>query len=247
MGMLGNSDGLKKYMEHLNIGKAAYDNRVQPIADIGMDAYERMGQLMGISGNYDSAMEKFYNSPGIQYQQDMMQQATQRQLGAAGYNYSGNMLAELQNRSQNLASTQFNSYLGQLATVAQPGLTAQMNLADMDYNYNAQIGALKAEKSSSGWSWEGAIGGAVQGFATGGWWGAAAGAVAGGVGGSGGTDYGGAQARSNSSFFGASGYGNSGVNNTRSVLSGYMDEYSNTSTGGGNWNNWRDTSIFGEN
>lgn len=164
----------KQYYEE---GRQNYRNEIEPIATQGTQAYNEIGYLLGVSGTQGQqrqSLQNFYNTPGRQYEQDQMTEATQRQFSATGMNQSGNVLAALQDRSQNLASTQFNTYLSQLGSYAQPGLTAKQNLADMEWAYasamgNLELGAMNAEaqaysSQSSGGGLLGGIGGLIQGL-----------------------------------------------------------------------------------
>jgi hypothetical protein len=183
----GSDKGTKKAMYELQQGKQKYEKELRPIADIGMGGYREMQALLGLGGDVQGAQDRFMNAPGQQYSMQQMQQATQRQFAATGQSGSGNVLAALQERSQGLASQQFGQHMGYLTQLAQPGLTAKQNIADMEMGYAQQMGQLQIQKEASkggggGFDLMGAIGGGLAGFATGDWIGAAGGAIQGGTG-----------------------------------------------------------------
>ncbi len=171
----GGDSGADEYIAEITKGKEAYEQEIRPIADQGFRGYQEIGTLLGLSGDSadrEAAMGRFYDSPGIRYAQDQATQATQRQFAASGMTQSGNVLAALQERSMGLAGQQYNTYLGQLSSFAQPGLMAKQNLADMTYNYYGQLGQARMQeeqaKSGGGGGLGGMLGGALQGFGGGG-------------------------------------------------------------------------------
>lgn len=237
MGLFGgNTDtGAEELIKNLEMGKTAYQSYMNPISDFGTSGYRKLGNLLGVGSKTDIAAsyDQFYNSPGIQFAQEEAARATQRQMGAMGMGNSGNILAALQERSMGLAGQQFSGYLSQLGSFAQPGLQAAQNLADMSYNFYQQKGQAEAAQAaadaSGGFDLGSALGGAISGFATGGWGGAALGALGGG-------------ATGNSGFgsllggLGGGGSLNSGGSNMGGFTLGGMSDYSsamNYQSGGG--------------
>lgn len=108
----------------------------------GGQAFDLYNQaLMGGEGA-QAAFDTFRQGTGYQFLQDEMQQATQRQMGAAGMNKSGNVLAELQNRSAGLASQSFNDYMSQLMGSAQMGMGAAGQQAGMQSSLTQYLSGL---------------------------------------------------------------------------------------------------------
>lgn len=165
--------GFQRAKESLRTGKEASVAELRPLADLGFAGYQEIGALLGLGTGADreAAFDRFYTSPGIQFAQDEATRATQRQFAASGMTASGNVLAALQERSQNLASQQFGTYLGQLGAFAQPGLQAKQNIATTEYQFGRdygqlQIGEQQAKEQSRQFTL-GALGGALGAVTTG--------------------------------------------------------------------------------
>ena len=187
MGLFGGSDkaakGYQRAKESLQAGKEASVAELRPLADLGFAGYQEIGALLGLGTGADreAAFDRFYTSPGIQFAQDEATRATQRQFAASGMTASGNVLAALQERSQNLASQQFGTYLGQLGAFADPGLQAKQNIASTEYRFGQDYGQLQIgeaqAKASARFDPLGAIGGTLGSIVSGG-----SGSVLGGLG-----------------------------------------------------------------
>lgn len=165
--------GFQRAKRSLQEGKEASIAELRPLADLGFAGYQEIGALLGLGtgADRDAAFDRFYTSPGIQFAQDEATRATQRQFAASGMTASGNVLAALQERSQNLASQQFGGYLGQLGAFAAPGLQAKQNIATTEYQFGRdygqlQIGEQQAKEQSRQFNL-GALGGALGAITTG--------------------------------------------------------------------------------
>lgn len=107
-----------------------------PQVQLGQGAANMLGNIYGIggvggpagstpsgnspNGNYSA----FYNSPGYQFSLQQGQSAINRQAAASGSLYSSNTLAAQGNYVQGAASTQYNSYINQLLSMAGLGNAA---------------------------------------------------------------------------------------------------------------------------
>lgn len=166
--------GFKRAKQSLREGRDLAVAELQPIADLGFSGYQELGALLGLGTGADrqAAFDRFYTSPGIQFAQDEAARATSRQFAASGMTGSGNVLAALQQRSQDLASQQFGGYLSQLGAFAAPGLQAKQNIAQTQFQYGQQYGQLQIgesqAKAQAARSTIGAITGALTAAATGG-------------------------------------------------------------------------------
>lgn len=166
--------GFKRAKKSLQAGKDASIAELRPLADLGFQGYQEIGSLLGLGGaaEREAAFDRFYTSPGIQFAQDEAARATSRQFAASGMTGSGNVLAALQERSQNLASQQFGGYLSQLGAFAAPGLQAKQNIASTEYQFGRDFGQLQIgesqAKAQAARSTIGAITGGITAAATGG-------------------------------------------------------------------------------
>lgn len=177
MGIFSKASGVKGYQRakrSLTEGRDAFVSELRPLADLGFQGYKEIGSLLGLGTGADrsAAFDRFYSSPGIKFAQDEAARATSRQLGASGFGRSGNVLAALQERSQQLASQQFGGYISQLGAFAAPGLQAKQNIAQTQYRYGQDYGQLQIGESQAKAEAQrakiGAITGAITAAATGG-------------------------------------------------------------------------------
>lgn len=177
MGIFSKTAGVKGFSrakESLRRGKDESIAELRPLADLGFQGYQEIGSLLGLGTGADrqAAFDRFYTSPGIQFAQDEAARATSRQFAASGMTGSGNVLAALQERSQNLASQQFGGYLSQLGAFAAPGLQAKQNIAQTQYRFGQDYGQLQIgesqAKAQAARSTIGAVTGAITAAATGG-------------------------------------------------------------------------------
>lgn len=106
-----------------------------PQVQLGQGAANMLGGIYGIGGvtggtggtttgspqpNYAA----FYNSPGYQFALSQGQSQVDKQAAAGGNLYSSNTLAALGANQQGIASTQYNSYINQLLSMAGLGNAA---------------------------------------------------------------------------------------------------------------------------
>lgn len=90
---------------------------------LGQNASTMLEHLTGaIGGKPDYS--GFNNSPGYKFSLDQGTQAINKQAAASGGLYSSNTLAAQNNYAQGQASTQYNSYINQLLTMAGLGNAA---------------------------------------------------------------------------------------------------------------------------
>ena len=87
---------------------------------LGKQASGLLGNLASNTPNYSA----FDNSPGYKFSLQQGQSAINRQAAASGGLYSSNTLAALGNYTQGAASTQYNSYVNQLLSMAGLGNAA---------------------------------------------------------------------------------------------------------------------------
>lgn len=97
-----------------------------PAAEQGVGAQNFIAQLLGLQGDAgaNQAFQNYLNSSGYKFQLGEGMKAITSNNAARGLLNSGATLKKVQEYGQNLASTGFNNYLGQLGSVVQSGLGA---------------------------------------------------------------------------------------------------------------------------
>jgi len=123
--------GVNAQLSMFNTTQADY----APQLALGQGAANMLGGIYGIGGvgggtgapttgasspNYAA----FYNSPGYQFSLSQGEGAINKQAAAGGNLYSSNTLGAVNNYAQGQASTQYNSYINQLTTMAGLGNAA---------------------------------------------------------------------------------------------------------------------------
>lgn len=103
-------------------------------------------KLNSTTGEYDSItpeqrLDLFQTSPGYQFRINEAQKAIQNSQAARGNLLSGGAMKELQDRSQGMASDEYNNYISQLGSLAGMGQAAATNQASI---VNGNIGALSS-------------------------------------------------------------------------------------------------------
>lgn len=122
--------------------KSAYDDtktQLQPWQQTGVSA---LGQLAG-----NNFMEGFQGSPGMQFQLDQAQQATNANMAARGLGNSGAALKALQDRAQGIANQnyqqEYSNQFNRLNTLAGYGSNAAGNMANAATGYGANIAGIQ--------------------------------------------------------------------------------------------------------
>lgn len=115
-------DGEKRSAGALNDAGELFDGYLKS----GNTARTRYDDFMGLNGAdaQTRAGATFKTDPGYQFEVDQNMQAAERGASAGGMLASGNLLAELQDRSSGLASRQYGSFMDRLAGVRDNGLNA---------------------------------------------------------------------------------------------------------------------------
>jgi hypothetical protein len=89
----------------------------QPGYNIGQGGAQAYADITGAAGQagQDRARALFQTDPGYQFARDQALQATERQSGTGGGQYSGNVLSALEDRASGLAQQQYGNYVQRLA------------------------------------------------------------------------------------------------------------------------------------
>lgn len=171
MGLFSSGDDGKKASEarlaEIKKGQELSREQLTPVGDLGLTGYREQAALLGLAGDREGALERFRTSPGIRFQQEEGQRSVLRGKSAMGGLVSGGTLAALQERSQGLASTQYQTYLSQLGQFSSPGLQARSQLANIETSTASESGQAAASRYMSqggGGGLAGGLGGALGGF-----------------------------------------------------------------------------------
>lgn len=105
-------------------------NTVSPFVNAGTTAQNRLGELLGLSGqDNDEVLEALRSSPGFQFRLEQGQEALDRTLASRGNLFSGRALEESQRLGQGLADQTFTDFTNTLQRQAAQGLNAAQGQA----------------------------------------------------------------------------------------------------------------------
>ncbi|MDB5243735.1 MAG: hypothetical protein JWP57_4361 [Spirosoma sp.] len=139
------------------ISQAAVDEArglYSPYMDTGKNALSLYGDFTGMNGQgaADAAMSKFQASPGFQYQLKEGLRGVDAGAAAKGMLRSGATLKAEQTLGNNLASLDFDKYMGRLNTLAQFGMNGTNGFSNVmtgQANNQQQTVASEASKQAS--------------------------------------------------------------------------------------------------
>jgi hypothetical protein len=128
--------GINAQMSMFNTTQQNFAPQVQ----LGQGAANMLGGIYGIggvtggtngttTGSSSPNYAAFYNSPGYQFALSQGEGAINKQAAASGNLYSSNTLGAVNNYAQGQASSQYNSYINQLTTMAGLGNAASAGTA----------------------------------------------------------------------------------------------------------------------
>lgn len=135
--------GEAKSAGFLGDAAALYD----PYAATGGAANAMEANALGLNGaeGNAAAVAAFQKGPGYDFAVDESMRGAERAASAGGMLASGNLMAELQTRGQNLANQEYGNWLGRLSNTAGRGMTAAAgkggtltNLAELYQNTSGQ-------------------------------------------------------------------------------------------------------------
>jgi hypothetical protein len=121
--------GANTQLQMFNTTQADY----APQIALGQGAANMLSSIYGVggtgtggsaSGQPNPNYSAFYNTPGYQFTLNQGENQINRAAAANGSLYSSNTLTSLNNYAQNTASTQYNSYINQLLSMAGLGNAA---------------------------------------------------------------------------------------------------------------------------
>jgi hypothetical protein len=102
-----------------------------PYTSGGAEATNQMRALLGLSGDYDTAMSKFNESPGQKFLRDRQEKALLRNAAATGGLRGGRTQTALQSQAFDRAQTDYGNYYNRLSGLSGQGQSAQSQLATM--------------------------------------------------------------------------------------------------------------------
>jgi len=125
------SKGPKKYaMGAIQVAENQNNQNIaafSPYARQGGQAFQSLGDLMGLNGQSASAtaLNNYRTSPGYDFQMQQGTNAIQNSAAARGGLNSGATMKALQGYGQNLADQDFQQYMGNLGKLGSVGMQAE--------------------------------------------------------------------------------------------------------------------------
>jgi hypothetical protein len=137
----------------------------QPVYNIGLGGAGAYADITGAAGaaGQDRARALFQTDPGYEFARKEALRAVERQSGTGGGQYSGNVLAALQDRASGLAQQQYGNYVQRLAPFLGYSLGGAGGLAGL---YAGEAGALEKNllgQANLGYGTQAGIGSAQAG------------------------------------------------------------------------------------
>lgn len=107
------------------------EKQLSPYTQAGSLATQQQQALLGLSGSgeYDSALAKFNESPGQKFLREQQEKTILRNASAMGGLRSGRTATALQDRSFQIAQTDFGNYYDRLSGISATGAGASGQLA----------------------------------------------------------------------------------------------------------------------
>lgn len=120
----------------------------------GMNAMKQLDNLLNDPSSYEAAFQKYASSPQFKFKMDESTKAMRRQAAVSGNRMGGAQMAALSDRAQDVAGTEFNSWLDRLTAglsgMAQTGMQATGAISNAQSQLGQQkIGALQYGDTSA--------------------------------------------------------------------------------------------------
>jgi len=113
--------------------------RMTPAFDRGDDAQARIQTMLGLSGGDGAnAQEILTETPGYRFAVSEALKGVNANAAASGMLQSGAAMRALEDRAGNLATQNYNNYVGQLSTVADRGVNAMNGIVQQGNSTTAQ-------------------------------------------------------------------------------------------------------------
>lgn len=123
-------------------------DRLNPWVTAGTGALSTYQGSLGQGGQAerDAAVAQFQNSPGYQYAVDQASDATARKASALGALGSGNTMAAIADRAQNMQNQEYGAWQDRLNGLSNTGLTAANAQAGLQGTFGSQLAGLGTQQ-----------------------------------------------------------------------------------------------------
>lgn len=132
-------------------------DRLSPWVSAGTGALGTYQGSLGLGGQgeRDAAVAAFQHSPGYQYAVDQASDATARKASALGALGSGNTIAAIADRAQNMQNQEYGNWQSQLKGLSDTGLTASNAQAGLQGQLGQSLAGLGQTEAGLGTQYAG--------------------------------------------------------------------------------------------
>lgn len=117
----------------------------------GDRAVARLDQLLGLAGNNPAEISAMLAAtPGYQFTMEQAMRGVNASAHAKGLGNSGAAMKALQDRAANIASTRFDTHVGQVSSVADRGAQAKGALSGASQNFSALASGTMQNAANAG-------------------------------------------------------------------------------------------------
>lgn len=120
-----------------------------PFTKLGLSAIPKLEALLGLKGGGPAAMKALQSTPGYQFAQQQGDQGTINAATATGMNMSGNTLEALSKYNQGLATSTYNTEVGNLESLVAGGQNASLTAGGTIAGLQAGAGNTEAQLLSN--------------------------------------------------------------------------------------------------
>lgn len=126
-------------------------SRLDPWSTAGANALTTYQGSLGQGGQAarDAAVSQFQNSPGYQYAVDQASDATARKASALGALGSGNTMAAIADRAQNMQNQEYGAWQDRLAGLSDRGQQAATTQAGLQSQYGSTLAGLGTQQGGA--------------------------------------------------------------------------------------------------
>lgn len=143
------NQGLRDIQSGTAAGIKTETNAAAPYVGLGKSAIPKLETLLGLKGGGAAAMKALQSTPGYQFAQQQGDQGTINAATASGMNLSGNTLESLSNFNQGLATSTFNTEVGNLEGLVAGGQNAALTSGGAISGMQAGAGSQEAQLLSN--------------------------------------------------------------------------------------------------
>ncbi|MBD3844268.1 hypothetical protein IED13_01060 [Bosea sp. SSUT16] len=149
LGALG--QGFGQARTDLNTNYNGAIDRLNPWVTAGTGALGTYQGSLGLGGQAerDAAVSQFQNSPGYQYAVDQASDATARKASALGALGSGNTMAAIADRAQNMQNQEYGAWQDRLNGLSTQGMQAAGTQAGLQGQLGSSLANLGAQQGNA--------------------------------------------------------------------------------------------------